>query len=915
MNEGRRGGSAVGVGPTRVARVFDVTEEDADAVHASLAKLDWDFSDARTTDSVHGLYSYPAKFIPDIPATLIRTLSRPGDLILDPFVGGGTTAIEALRTGRRFFGLDANPIAVHLARVRATPLTASDDREIQRLLLTLEQGPLPMRKGSDWAPSIPNCNRWYAPEIFDLLTALRREIVCLTSSQQARDLALFVFTNVAAKASFQESETRYVSKPRPIFATAVLASFTSELRTATRLMRDAQWTQRATIIDADARDVDAYPDEVALAVTSPPYPNAFDYHLYHRFRLFWLGPGPQSLREREIGSHLKHQSESSPAGSYLADMRSVLRNVHKSLRAGGWFALVVGDGLYKGQVFSTARELSAVAEDAGFEALPPIDRNLPRSRRSVTAAGRRLQQEQILLLRKPLGSSGLVRMLPPNYRLFPYEEALRVRELQVLGGSAPVQDEGTSVLKMRTQGASAMALRRAAFSHSLEFPGAPEVPTHAGLLEGVREGRRKNSAYATHGIHRYKGKFYPQLAKALINSSELAENARVVDPFGGSGTVTVEAILAGYEATSIDCNPVATAIAAAKTDGLAIPRPDLEEFLRELLQVASSPDRNDRRVQDLSAFSEQVLPELLSWFPLPVLVKLQRLLSFIRQHHDPRVVNLGSVIVSDLIREVSQQDPKDLRIRRRAVPIENAPVGDLLRERVEQLLQRMDRYWAAQPHLPRLGHATLVRGNSTEASAYPTEMVDALISSPPYASALPYIDTDRLSLAAVFGRTVADRRLLEAEMVGSRDIREKDKNTLEHLLEEPDSLDLPASTVAWLIGFLEAVQSDRDAGFRRRQAPAVLTRYFIAMSSVLRASRGYLKEGSHVWLVLGDSHSTIAGRRWTIPTINEVLAIAKHHGYEWVETLPITVTREDSLHSRHAIVDNDILHLRRAHQP
>src|SRR4051812_37287822 len=74
----------------------------------------------------HTFYRYPARFHPDFAREAIRQFSRPGDLILDPFVGGGTTIVEALVEGRRAIGLDINPLARFVTLVKTTPLSRGD---------------------------------------------------------------------------------------------------------------------------------------------------------------------------------------------------------------------------------------------------------------------------------------------------------------------------------------------------------------------------------------------------------------------------------------------------------------------------------------------------------------------------------------------------------------------------------------------------------------------------------------------------------------------------------------------------------------------------------------------------------------------------------------------------------------------
>jgi len=86
---------------------------------------------ARDTTPVSGLthnfYKYPARFSPKFVRAVIELFSEPGDLILDPFMGGGTTLVEALALGRHAIGTDINSLAVFVAEVKTTLL---DDREL-----------------------------------------------------------------------------------------------------------------------------------------------------------------------------------------------------------------------------------------------------------------------------------------------------------------------------------------------------------------------------------------------------------------------------------------------------------------------------------------------------------------------------------------------------------------------------------------------------------------------------------------------------------------------------------------------------------------------------------------------------------------------------------------------------------------
>src|SRR5262249_32700833 len=66
----------------------------------------------------HGYYKYPARFSPTFARTVIETFTKPGQLVLDPHVGGGTSVVEALALGREGVGVDISPVAEFVARVK-----------------------------------------------------------------------------------------------------------------------------------------------------------------------------------------------------------------------------------------------------------------------------------------------------------------------------------------------------------------------------------------------------------------------------------------------------------------------------------------------------------------------------------------------------------------------------------------------------------------------------------------------------------------------------------------------------------------------------------------------------------------------------------------------------------------------------
>src|SRR2546423_12836577 len=78
------------------------------------------------TGWTHNFYRYPARFSPRFAAAAIDCFSRPGDLVADPYMGGGTSVVEGVAAGRHVVGNDLNSLATFITKVKITSLAASE---------------------------------------------------------------------------------------------------------------------------------------------------------------------------------------------------------------------------------------------------------------------------------------------------------------------------------------------------------------------------------------------------------------------------------------------------------------------------------------------------------------------------------------------------------------------------------------------------------------------------------------------------------------------------------------------------------------------------------------------------------------------------------------------------------------------
>lgn len=906
---------------------------------ASLDEIDWSFTNDDTGYLTHDLHPYPAKFIPQIPAHVIAGLSVRGDRVCDPFGGSATTAIEAVRLGRRAVSFDANPLCALIGRVKTGYMTPDTRADLDQLAAVV-QGHVtgPGEKPPGWSddllgrhrryvPDIPNFDKWFEARVAGEL-ALLRHLIDRTTENLARDAALLALSRIIVRVSNQDSETRYVSVSKTIRSTLTLTAFLESLATVTRRLEAAAIDlQRADarFLTGDARtDLPSVVGEntVDLIVTSPPYPNATDYHLYHRFRLFWLGFDPRTLGRIEIGSHLRHQRNRTGFDEFRADVAQVLDGCFRILLPGRYAVFVVGDALFKGEYCSTSDAVRDAAQAAGFLVCGVIGRRIHDTRRSFAKPARRARHECLVVLRKPDRAVKVV-LNPPAYRMWAHETVLRHREIEALTGCRPGTESGSDPVTLHLNQPALSAVRRLTFtkdyvigaSEAVRTTETPVQPTWQATIENgasaVGSARKKDPKYVTHGLHPFKGKFYPQMAKSLLNVSGARLGARVLDPFCGSGTTLLEGMLNGFETYGCDCNPLATKIARAKTTILTIPRDVADRAIRVL------DERMTRRMTsiptNLDQFRDDTHDELFRWFAKPVLYKLNWILEQIRLIGHETLIEFLEIALSSIIRDVSQQEPADLRVRRRKDPLDDAPVLELFGERLREQHNRLRSYWSIAGRQPgRLIPATVRTGDSRtsgamEALGLGSDSVECVVTSPPYATALPYIDTDRLSLLALLGYRADLRSGLERALTGSREIRRTAREEAETALSSASATDkLPAGVVK-AIRRIHCANKQCDVGCRRENMAALLWRYFVDMRDHMEQTHRVLAPGRRAFYVVGNGR-TKAGQRWVdIDTCRHLTEIGRMAGLRRIESIGVDVTTENRMHIRNAITRNSIL--------
>lgn len=424
---------------------------------------------------------------------------------------------------------------------------------------------------------------------------------------------------------------------------------------------------------------------------------------------------------------------------------------------------------------------------------------------------------------------------------------------------------------------------------------------------------RRTLRYGPHGLHEYRGKFFPQLVRALMNIAQVPVGGIVADPMSGSGTTLVEASIMGCRGIGLDMNPMSVLMANTKCSVLgADPKEIIKAYVslceRLLARSAHSPKQ---KLEYFSSLPRGDQEYLVRWFSPHALQQLDAISQSISECQSVEIRNLMTLALSNIIRGASWQKAADLRVRKEVKPdSEIHPINDFL----EELRRSVNTVVSCiyQLRNAKLGSCDIQPGdarNLADEWKQWRNKVDVIITSPPYATALPYLDTDRLSLSYLGLLTRQEQRKRDQEMIGNREITEKARGDYWRSFDELKD-ELPASVVK-LIQKIERLNSGADVGFRRRNLPVLLTKYFLDMRKVLLGMKEVLKPGGLAYVVVGNNHTIAGGRRVEIATAEMLVEIGSMVGLETGEHIPMEMLVSREIFKKNAVASESILCLRR----
>ncbi len=352
---------------------------------------------------VHNWFYFKEAFSRDLVLLLAETWGLgEGDLVLDPFVGCGTTPLACKQLGVDSIGYDIHPIMLFASRVKLRDYNAEELGEAVRGLIKSK-----FERPEVEVPSF--VARVFREPVLEDIAFFKRKILEV-EDEGIREFLLLGLMNAAMRCSWAHKDgaaIRVVKKPVPPLRKALKRQL---LRMCGDVERFEGEASRVTIEHCDARKLKLADESVDAVVTSPPYLNKREYiHAYRiEQQLLDLGAPAQEqlIGVREEGavedfSEVGEFVEGKPLETklYFNDMFAALQELYRVCKPGAKVALVTSDACSREGVVEVCVPLSELAERAGFKA----KRILVVNRRFCTTPARKkvgVTREGLLLWEK-----------------------------------------------------------------------------------------------------------------------------------------------------------------------------------------------------------------------------------------------------------------------------------------------------------------------------------------------------------------------------------------------------------------------------------------------------------------------------------------------------------------------------------
>jgi len=320
-------------------------------------------------------------------------------IVLDPFCGTGTVMVEAMHNGWNSIGVDINPVAALIAKVKTTAIC---EERLQAGMASIATTFSELNHNGTDPREFENIDYWFDEKTIQTLTKIRHCIDKI-SDRDVADFYRVVFSSIIKDVSKADPRIYVPVLPRPGYEVDTPDAWLLFKTTAERSIRDLiefssmvrDLTTSCRIFCQDIRDFACEYTDVDLIITSPPYISAQKYVRSTRLEAYWLDYGKDEqleVNKKTIGTERvssryysdfhctghkdldrllrdifeKNQERAGITSKYFLEIRAVLTKLHSILSQGGILILVIGTNTVAKYKVNTNEILAEMCKAIGF---------------------------------------------------------------------------------------------------------------------------------------------------------------------------------------------------------------------------------------------------------------------------------------------------------------------------------------------------------------------------------------------------------------------------------------------------------------------------------------------------------------------------------------------------------------------
>ena len=368
----------------------------------------WDFGDRRE-DPIHRIHAYPAKFPAFITTKAMQYAEQQGvnvNVVADVFCGCGTTAVEAKRNGKNFWGCDINPVATLIAQVKTHHYR---DEALARYFADIQDKFRRVTPGRAGRSRIGDRIRyWFDDRNIDDLLRLDHAIRSATpAGSRHRKFFRCAFSNILKPTSRWLTKSIKAQLDPDKSPRRVMEAFEDQVALMRRANHENRFPTPRPRVSIRTRNflVPEKPESRAdLIVTSPPYVTSYNYADIHQLSTLWLGYATdyRALRKNMLGNQVGVQApvaaeietfsatgkasysdliqvapcKARSVARYFLDVDKAVAKCRRMLNDGGMAVFVIGNTGYKGVQIDNREHLVHCMNRANFRDVETVPRKV-----------------------------------------------------------------------------------------------------------------------------------------------------------------------------------------------------------------------------------------------------------------------------------------------------------------------------------------------------------------------------------------------------------------------------------------------------------------------------------------------------------------------------------------------------------